>query len=439
MWEVREPATIIQAAERAAEGGNVAAAENLLREAARLQEAELGPRHPDLANTLNNLGIVCEMTGKPDEAEQYFRRAVSIARTSLPADHPFVATSQKNLRDFCEARGKRVDIATPAPVEETETAPAAELTPTLAPEPAPESEPAPDSEAALESEQALEAEQALESEQAAEAEPTRESEQGLESEPVLGPESDAKAELQAPAQVVQTDDSEPVHVTAASAVPVEDDHQLPADKLFLRVALGALGPMAMLMVILAVGLPRLGAPELAVPPPTFPLGSSLEVSPSPVTAPAPVEPIPAPTATTDPPVAPASHEPADKAGAADDVTPASAPTTPVAASPDPVVVRASLCGDLDDWACDPADRPVPKGPLFFYTQIKATTATTVQHRWYQNDRLLQTVKLRVQPNRADGYRTYSRNVMTTDSAGNWRIELRGEDGALLHEERFTVQ
>ena len=34
----------------------------LLRQAARLQEASLGPRHPDLANTLNNLGIVCEIT-----------------------------------------------------------------------------------------------------------------------------------------------------------------------------------------------------------------------------------------------------------------------------------------------------------------------------------------------------------------------------------------
>ncbi|HEY7188202.1 MAG TPA: tetratricopeptide repeat protein, partial [Vicinamibacterales bacterium] len=83
MWEAREPGTIIQAAEKAAEAHNFIAAENLLREAARLQEASLGPRHPDLANTLNNLGIVCEMTDKPDEAEQYFRRAVSIARTSL--------------------------------------------------------------------------------------------------------------------------------------------------------------------------------------------------------------------------------------------------------------------------------------------------------------------------------------------------------------------
>ena len=114
MSEAREPRTLIQAAEAAAKAGNHASAENLLREAARLQEASLGPRHPDLANTLNNIGIVCEITGKPDDAEQYFRRAVSIARTSLHPDHPFVATSQKNLRDFCEARGKKVELPAPA-------------------------------------------------------------------------------------------------------------------------------------------------------------------------------------------------------------------------------------------------------------------------------------------------------------------------------------
>src|SRR5262245_56367032 len=115
MWEVREVDSILQAAERAAEARNFTAAESLLREPPRLQAASLGPRHADLANTLNNLGIVCELTDKPDEAEQYFRRAVSIARTSLPPDHPFVATSQKNLHDFCEARGKRVDIPAPMP------------------------------------------------------------------------------------------------------------------------------------------------------------------------------------------------------------------------------------------------------------------------------------------------------------------------------------
>ena len=75
MPDTREPRSVIEAAEQAAAAGDYASAERLLREAAGLQEASLGPLHPDVANTLNNLGVVCEITGKPDEAEQCFRRA----------------------------------------------------------------------------------------------------------------------------------------------------------------------------------------------------------------------------------------------------------------------------------------------------------------------------------------------------------------------------
>jgi hypothetical protein len=343
MWEVREAQTIIEAAERAASTGDHASAERLLREAARMQEANLGPRHADLANTLNNLGIVCEMTGKLDDAEQYFRRSVSIARTSLHPDHPFVATSQKNLRDFCETRGTQVEL--PAPVPE-------------APKPVPET-------------------------------------------------------------------------TTPPADP--EDSQLSATTLFRRVALGALGPIAMLMVVLAAGLPRLGAPELNAPVRETAIGVARDVTPlaepSPV-KPAPSLPTPKPApATTVRQKAVVEKEVVEEE-AADDVTPATTAR--------PVVVRASLCGDLDEWSCDPSDNPVPAGPLFLYTQIKSTSAVTIHHRWYHNDRLLQTVPLRVQANRRDGYRTYSRNVMKNDSAGNWRVEVRSEDGALLHTERFTV-
>jgi Protein of unknown function (DUF2914)/Tetratricopeptide repeat len=346
MWDAQEPRSIIHAAEKAAEAGNHASAEHLLRDAARLQEASLGPRHPDLANTLNNLGIVCEITGKPDDAEQYFRRAVSIARTSLAPDHPFVTTSQTNLREFCEARGKKIELPAPAP----------------APAPAPEvSKPAP--------------------------------------------------------HVTAVIDSEPENPERTSR------------KLFTRLVLAGLGPIAMLMVVLAAGLPRLGSPEQAAPSTAIELDSPREVVPAPV--PAPVDAIPATEETTPPPTATTSSEDADGASPSE-ITPVSTPVHPV-------VLRASLCGDLDDWSCDPADRPVPPGPLFFYTQIKSTSGTTVQHRWYQDDRLRQTVKLRVQANQAGGYRTFSRNLMTSDSTGDWRVELRSEDGALLHEERFTVR
>jgi hypothetical protein len=331
MWKARDPRIIIEAAERAATSGNYVSAANLLRDAARLQEARLGPLHPDLANTLNNLGVVCERIGKPYDAEESFRRARAIAAASLPPDHPFVITSRKNLVDFCEARGKRVE---PEPARKVR----------------------------------------------------------IESKP--------------------------------------QDPELTSKKLFNRIMFGALGPIAMLMVVLAAGLPRLSAPEQVAPLPAVASKSPLDVAPPPAAA--PVEPIaePVEATTVSPQETVTTTDTPKEAGTSDTM-----PQTPAQL----VVVRASLCADLDDWLCDPADRPVPPGPLFFYTQVKSTTATTIQHRWFHHDRLYQAVDLQVHANRSAGYRTFSRNHMKSDSAGDWRVELRGADGALLHEERFTVR
>jgi hypothetical protein len=70
--------SIIEKAEHAAAAGDNASAKRLFREAAALQEQMLGANHPDLANTLNNLGVVCEMTDNPIDAEHYFRRVVTL-------------------------------------------------------------------------------------------------------------------------------------------------------------------------------------------------------------------------------------------------------------------------------------------------------------------------------------------------------------------------
>ena len=129
MPDTREPQSVIDRAEQAAVAGDYASAERLLREAADLQEASLGPLHPDLANTLNNLGVVCEITEKPADAERCFRRAYEIATAVLEPDHPFVATSRQNLEDFCAARGIEVrgtgPATTTAPMSPSEIAPAA--------------------------------------------------------------------------------------------------------------------------------------------------------------------------------------------------------------------------------------------------------------------------------------------------------------------------
>ena len=79
------------------------------------------------------------------------------------------------------------------------------------------------------------------------------------------------------------------------------------------------------------------------------------------------------------------------------------------------------------------------GVFFFYTRLQSPRDVTVQHRWLMNGRLVRSVNLRVGANPGAGYRTYSRNTVSTERRGDWTIELRDAGGALLHEERFTVQ
>ena len=77
--------------------------------------------------------------------------------------------------------------------------------------------------------------------------------------------------------------------------------------------------------------------------------------------------------------------------------------------------------------------------MFFYTQVKSATPTTIEHRWYQGNRLRQAVQLRIQANPGAGYRTYSRTVISGEPVDGWRVELRSADGAVLREVRFTVR
>jgi hypothetical protein len=141
MTELRDVRHTLEMAERAAIDGDFSSADELLKDAVRMQEAELGPLHPDLASTLTNLAIVAEKTGRLGEAETFFRRAAAVASASLPADHPVVAESRQNLDDFCRERGLpigAVAIVTPSaedtvrrlgsPVPEVASGPAGTVT-----------------------------------------------------------------------------------------------------------------------------------------------------------------------------------------------------------------------------------------------------------------------------------------------------------------------
>jgi hypothetical protein len=63
----------------------------------------------------------------------------------------------------------------------------------------------------------------------------------------------------------------------------------------------------------------------------------------------------------------------------------------------------------------------------------------VLHQWHFNGSLLRTVRLDIAANQGAGYRTYSRNTVIPERAGEWRIDVRTESGDLLHQERFDVR
>jgi hypothetical protein len=348
MPEPREARSIIEQAEQAAAAGDYAAAEDLLREAAALQEQTLGAQHPDLANTLNNLGIVCEITDNPIDAEHYFRRAHSIATATLAPDHPFVATSRKNLHDFCAARGRPVELP-----------------------------PSPPAVAAW-----LEA--------PAPAAPRR------------GPSPSASG-----------GDLTPTAAETKSRRPI---------------ALAAFGGAALLILILTIARPWGEPSEDSTPRPAADIAATRETAapPSPPVAESIAQPRPPAAAATQP-------------ARAETAAPAVPPTAIERSAGTATVVAARLCTALANWQCETAGNEVRPGPMFFFTQLKSETATTIEHRWYQGDRLRQAVPLRIQANPGSGYRTYSRTTVSGDRAGDWRVELRSADGTVLHEERFTVQ
>jgi hypothetical protein len=189
-----------------------------------------------------------------------------------------------------------------------------------------------------------------------------------------------------------------------------------------------LSGVALLIVILVIARPWSGPAE------ETPLRPAPEITPARETAtveptPPPAEPIARPQQTTTP-TQPTRSE-ADAVSAK--------PTTPATSAATPTVVTAELCTALTNWRCKAADSQVPPGQMFFYTKVKSATATTIEHHWYQGDRLHRVAHLRIQANPGAGYRTYSRTAISGERAGDWRVELRSADGTLLHEERFTVR
>jgi hypothetical protein len=418
MSELREPAFFIDAAEQAAAAGDYAAAEHFLREAASRQEAELGPLSPELANTLNNLGVVSEMRQKPQDAEECYRKAYEIAAASLDPHHPFVETSRQNLSEFYKAQGRSLD---PASFEPRPAEPAA-----IDPQP-PSTDPARPAESALVI-QAIRIGKAVS--EAIKSRPN----------PLPGWTAAATGYLRhsiAPAlafvgkalseAIRSRPNPLPGWTAAATGYLRHSIAPALAFGRFSRAFVVVLSCFTALLLVLIATL-RVWLPSTG---PTQPVVVSAMAAPA-ATA-APVE-----------SVAPRSGAANDTRAAASDMK---ARVTKAAAAPAIAIASGRLCRALStasptvagDWRCEPVTSPVVSGSLYLYTRIKSERPTTVQHLWYRDSELIQAVDLPVQANQTNGFRTYSRYTINDRSAGNWRLEVKSRDGIVLHQERFIVR
>ncbi len=85
------------------------------REALRIREKALGPMHRDVAESLNNLGVLLESTADYAGARPLFERAIAIWEAVLGPNHLDVATGVNNLAGLHRRNG---DYATARPLYE---------------------------------------------------------------------------------------------------------------------------------------------------------------------------------------------------------------------------------------------------------------------------------------------------------------------------------
>ena len=87
--------------------GVYAAAEKPLRRSLMINEKVLGPEHPDVASSLNNLAELYRAQGKYAEAEPLYKRSLAIREKVLGPEHPDVAVVYRNMAELYRQIGRK--------------------------------------------------------------------------------------------------------------------------------------------------------------------------------------------------------------------------------------------------------------------------------------------------------------------------------------------
>jgi tetratricopeptide (TPR) repeat protein len=86
--------------------GRYADAEPLYKRSLAIREKALGPDHPDAASPLNNLAWLYQVQGRFSEAEPLYKRALAIREKAFGLDHADIGTALGNLADLYRAQGR---------------------------------------------------------------------------------------------------------------------------------------------------------------------------------------------------------------------------------------------------------------------------------------------------------------------------------------------
>jgi len=86
--------------------GRYSEAEPLLQRALAIREKALGPEHPDVAASLNNLAALYDAQGQYAEAEPLYQRALAIWEKALGPEHPDVDTGLENYAALLQKLGR---------------------------------------------------------------------------------------------------------------------------------------------------------------------------------------------------------------------------------------------------------------------------------------------------------------------------------------------
>ncbi len=91
------------------QAGRYAQAEPLFLRALALRESVLGPDHPAVVTSLNNLALLYKVQGRYSEAERLFRRGLEASERTQGREHPETLISVSNLANLFLDQGRYAD------------------------------------------------------------------------------------------------------------------------------------------------------------------------------------------------------------------------------------------------------------------------------------------------------------------------------------------